>query len=60
MRIVMEFQYFPETKHENAHIVVLDSEGDLWMCYSPMNEGARWCKIALPDAFHEEDDDDGE
>jgi hypothetical protein len=57
MRIVMSFQYFPETKREVAHIVILDNESDIWICYSPEKDGAKWRRFALPAVFDEEDDD---
>lgn len=56
MRIVTGFQYFPENKRETAHIIILDSEGDIWIRYNPLDDSSRWRKVILPYDFFEDDD----
>jgi len=54
MRIVKQFQYFPETKQDGATLVILDSEGDIWLRYNPLIDGSQWHQVVLPDEFYKE------
>ena len=54
MRIVTQFQYFPENKQESATLIVLDNKNDIWLQYNPMIDGGQWYQIALPKEFYKE------
>lgn len=57
MRIVKSFQYFQETKREVSHLVILDSEGDVWIRYDPLDPGTHWRKVALPSDFFDDEEE---
>jgi hypothetical protein len=57
MRMIRQFQYFPETKHKADILVLLDNAGNVWICHGPLMNGTRWHKVLLPADLDVEDDD---